>query len=117
MVQEEESHKHKELKYKCRCSFLEIYNEQISDLLEPASTNLPMREDMNKGVYVEGLLEVEVQNVQDVLHLLLLVRLQNSKLKSKKQGIVCITLKNPDLIKSLKKSQSIFFVIRGVGCD
>ncbi|XP_024385089.1 kinesin-like protein KIN-12F isoform X2 [Physcomitrium patens] len=69
---EEESQKHKELKYKCRCSFLEIYNEQISDLLEPASTNLPMREDMNKGVYVEGLLEVEVQNVQDVLHLLLL---------------------------------------------
>ncbi len=32
-----------------------------------------MREDVNKGVYVEGLLEVEVQNVQDVLHLLLLV--------------------------------------------
>lgn len=34
-----------------------------------------MREDANKGVYVEGLLEVEVQNVQDVLHLLLLVSL------------------------------------------
>ena len=33
-----------------------------------------MREDATKGVYVEGLLEVEVQNVQDVLHLLLLVR-------------------------------------------
>lgn len=32
-----------------------------------------MREDVNKGVYVEGLLEVEVQNVHDVLHLLLLV--------------------------------------------
>jgi hypothetical protein len=51
---------------------LEIYNEQISDLLEPSSANLQMREDANKGVYVEGLLEVEVQNVQDVLHLLLL---------------------------------------------
>lgn len=74
MMQEEEAQKHRKLKYKCRCSFLEIYNEQISDLLEPSLTNLQMREDLNKGVYVEGLLEVEVQNVQDVLHLLLLVR-------------------------------------------
>lgn len=72
-MQEEEAQKHAKLKYKCTCSFLELYNEQISDLLEPSSTNLQMREDLNKGVYVEGLLEVEVQNVQDVLHLLLLV--------------------------------------------
>lgn len=71
-MQEEEAQKHEKLKYKCRCSFLEIYNEQVSDLLEPSSTNLQMREDSNKGVYVEGLLEVAVQNVQDVLHLLLL---------------------------------------------
>lgn len=73
-MQEEEAQQHAKLKYKCTCSFLELYNEQISDLLEPSSTNLQMREDLNKGVYVEGLLEVEVQNVQDVLHLLLLVR-------------------------------------------
>ena len=69
---EEEAHKHEKLKYNCRCSFLEIYNEQVSDLLEPSSTYLQMQEDFNRGVYVEGLLEVEVQNVQDVLHLLLL---------------------------------------------
>nr|XP_024376844.1 kinesin-like protein KIN-12F isoform X2 [Physcomitrium patens] len=68
----EELQKHENLKFTCRCSFLEIYNEQIGDLLEPSSTNLQMREDANKGVYVEGLVEVEVQSVQDVLHLLLL---------------------------------------------
>lgn len=28
------------LKFSCKCSFLEIYNEQITDLLEPSSTNL-----------------------------------------------------------------------------
>lgn len=33
-----------------------------------------MREDNRKGVYVENLSEVEVANVQDVVHLLLLVR-------------------------------------------
>lgn len=39
-VQEEESRMEEELKYSCKCSFLEIYNEQITDLLEPSSTNL-----------------------------------------------------------------------------
>ncbi|XP_024367331.1 kinesin-like protein KIN-12F isoform X4 [Physcomitrium patens] len=68
----EEAQKHENLKFKCRCSFLEIYNEQITDLLEPSSSNLQVREDATKGVYVEGLTEVEVQNEQDVLHLLLL---------------------------------------------
>ncbi|XP_024384201.1 kinesin-like protein KIN-12C isoform X3 [Physcomitrium patens] len=69
--QEEESRKHEKLMFMCRCSFLEIYNEQITDLLEPTSTNLHMREDTRTGVYVENLSEVEVQNVQDVIDLLI----------------------------------------------
>ena len=43
--------------YLVRCSYLEIYNEQIMDLLEPTSINLHIREDIKKGVYVEGLQE------------------------------------------------------------
>ncbi len=38
--QEEQEREHEQLKYVCKCSFLEIYNEQITDLLEPTSTNL-----------------------------------------------------------------------------
>ncbi|CAM6103443.1 unnamed protein product [Calypogeia fissa] len=68
---EQECRRHEHLKFFCKCSFLEIYNEQITDLLEPSSTNLQMREDANKGVYVENLSEVEVQCVQDVIQLLL----------------------------------------------
>lgn len=39
-MQEEKSNEDVKLKYSCKCSFLEIYNEQITDLLEPSSTNL-----------------------------------------------------------------------------
>jgi kinesin family member 15 len=42
ILQEEESRKDENLKYSCKCSFLEIYNEQITDLLDPSSTNLPV---------------------------------------------------------------------------
>ncbi|XP_049936067.1 kinesin-like protein KIN-12E isoform X2 [Nymphaea colorata] len=67
---EESSRKDEKLKYSCKCSFLEIYNEQITDLLEPSSTNLQLREDLKKGVYVENLRELEVETVKDVLDLL-----------------------------------------------
>ncbi|KAK1276832.1 Kinesin-like protein KIN12B [Acorus gramineus] len=68
---EEESRRDEKLKYHCKCSFLEIYNEQITDLLDPSSTNLLLREDMKKGVYVENLTEFEVETVNDILRLLI----------------------------------------------
>ncbi|XP_023879431.2 kinesin-like protein KIN-12D [Quercus suber] len=67
---EEEIRRDERLKYNCKCSFLEIYNEQITDLLDPSSTNLLLREDVKKGVYVENLSEFEVQTVSDILRLL-----------------------------------------------
>ncbi|CAA7052987.1 unnamed protein product [Microthlaspi erraticum] len=67
---EEESRRDERLKYNCKCSFLEIYNEQITDLLEPSSTNLQLREDIKSGVYVENLTECEVESVQDILGLI-----------------------------------------------
>ncbi|XP_054821452.1 kinesin-like protein KIN-12C [Prosopis cineraria] len=68
---EEESRRDDKLRYSCKCSFLEIYNEQITDLLEPSSTNLQLREDTKKGVYVENLSEYSVGTVSDVLKLVL----------------------------------------------
>lgn len=40
LMQEEEIRRDEKLKYYCKCSFLEIYNEQIADLLDPSCTNL-----------------------------------------------------------------------------
>ncbi|KAH9330267.1 hypothetical protein KI387_002375 [Taxus chinensis] len=68
---EEDARRQENLKFVCKCSFLEIYNEQVADLLEPSSTNLQMREDAKKGVYVENLSEVEVKGVNDIVKLLL----------------------------------------------
>ncbi|KAK1358771.1 kinesin-like protein KIN-12D [Heracleum sosnowskyi] len=67
---EEESRRDERLAYYCKCSFLEIYNEQITDLLDPSSTNLQLREDTKTGVYVENLSEFEVETVADILKLL-----------------------------------------------
>ena len=49
----------------CRVSFLEIYNEQIFDLLDPASTGLHLRENFKRGVFVDGLIEKVVTTPSD----------------------------------------------------
>nr|XP_006116481.2 kinesin-like protein KIF15 [Pelodiscus sinensis] len=41
----------------CKCSFIEIYNEQIFDLLDSASAGLFLREHIKKGVFVVGAME------------------------------------------------------------
>uniref|UniRef100_A0A5B7BRW2 Putative phragmoplast orienting kinesin 2 isoform X1 n=1 Tax=Davidia involucrata TaxID=16924 RepID=A0A5B7BRW2_DAVIN len=64
---EKETRREEKLRFTCKCSFLEIYNEQILDLLDPSSINLQVREDTKKGVYVENLTEVEVTSARDVI--------------------------------------------------
>ncbi|EAR98391.2 kinesin motor catalytic domain protein (macronuclear) [Tetrahymena thermophila SB210] len=53
-----------------KCSYLEIYNEQIMDLLSPSGSTLLVREDQKKGVYIEGLSEEKVTSAQQAIELL-----------------------------------------------
>ena len=53
-----------------KCSYLEIYQEQINDLLDSNPHNLLLREDMKKGPYVEGLIEEKVSNLIQIYNLL-----------------------------------------------
>lgn len=58
-------------KYNIRVSFLEIYNEQIRDLIMVSSDVLDLREDPLKGVCVAGLSEIEVDTPEEILDLLI----------------------------------------------
>lgn len=49
-----------------RASYLQIYKNNISDLLKPGKSNLTIRQDKNKGVYVEDLSEWVVRSPQEV---------------------------------------------------
>jgi centromeric protein E len=53
-----------------RCSYLEIYNEVITDLLVPENTNLPIHEHHEKGVFVGRLKEEIVTSPEQVLQIM-----------------------------------------------
>ena len=57
-------------KFIIRASFLQIYNESISDLLKPEKKNLQIREDKKKGIYVDLLSEWAVRSPIDLYSLL-----------------------------------------------
>ncbi|KAA0173549.1 hypothetical protein FNF27_05044 [Cafeteria roenbergensis] len=58
------------MRFLVRASYLQIYNENISDLLKPERTSLLIREDKRKGVYVEGLSEWVVRSPQEIYGLM-----------------------------------------------
>ena len=47
-----------------RCSFMEIYNEEIHDLLgKDTKAKMDLKESPDKGVFVKDLLQLEVDNI------------------------------------------------------
>jgi centromeric protein E len=49
-----------------RVSYLEIYNEVITDLLNTENTNLKIHETMDRGIFVGGLTETVVCSWEQV---------------------------------------------------
>jgi kinesin family protein 3/17 len=57
-------------KYVVKISYLQIYTEIISDLLKPERRHLTIREDKEKGVFVENLSEWVVEDPKEIFELL-----------------------------------------------
>lgn len=64
--------KEDEIKVSVYCSFVQIYNEKLFDLLQDPNQRNPLqiREDKFQGIYVEGLSEYVVANEKECLLLL-----------------------------------------------
>ena len=66
-----EFQKDKNLTYTVEVSYLEIYNERVRDLLNPATKgNLKVREHPSTGPYVEDLAKLAVRSFQEIEHLM-----------------------------------------------
>uniref|UniRef100_A0A0E0GUE3 Kinesin-like protein n=1 Tax=Oryza nivara TaxID=4536 RepID=A0A0E0GUE3_ORYNI len=56
--------------FEVSCSYLEVYNEVIYDLLEKSSGHLELREDPVHGIMVAGLRSIKVHSADKILELL-----------------------------------------------
>ncbi|KAE8679150.1 hypothetical protein F3Y22_tig00111402pilonHSYRG00892 [Hibiscus syriacus] len=85
---EQENSDGRQTNYQCRCSFLEIYNEQVGDLLDPTRRNLEIKDDAKNGLYVENLTEEYVSSYEDVTQILI------KGLSSRKVGATTVNSKS-----------------------
>ena len=53
--------------YKLKVSYVEVYNENIKDLLTERNDCLELREDNVKGVCVAGVTEIMTTNVEEIM--------------------------------------------------
>ncbi|XP_076855748.1 kinesin-like protein KIF19 isoform X2 [Brachyhypopomus gauderio] len=60
-----------DMQYSVSMSYLEIYNEMIRDLLNPASGFLDLREDSKGEIQVAGITEVSTINAREIMELLM----------------------------------------------
>lgn len=65
-----ENSSNKSKTFMVRASYLQIYNEVITDLLKNETQTLQIREDRKKGVFVEGLSEWVVRSPHDIYNLM-----------------------------------------------
>ncbi|GLT41948.1 hypothetical protein SLA2020_159740 [Shorea laevis] len=57
------------IKFLIRVSYMEIYNEEINDLLSLENQKLQIHESLERGIFVAGLKEEIVNNAEQVLQL------------------------------------------------
>jgi kinesin family protein 18/19 len=69
--------------YKVECSYTEVYNELVYDLLVPNSQPLELREDPERGPMVSGLTHVRVTDENAIFELL---RKGNGRRKTEETG-------------------------------
>ena len=60
----------KEREYKVKLWYIEIYNENIRDLLSTSEEYLDLREDPNKGLSISNISELNVTSCADIMQLL-----------------------------------------------
>lgn len=58
------------IEFKLKVSIVEIYMEKIRDLLEVSKSDLKIREDKNRGIYIQDVTETYVSEETDVYNLM-----------------------------------------------
>jgi kinesin family protein 5 len=105
------------IEYTVAVSYMEIYMEQIRDLLRPENSNLPVHEDKTRGVYVKGLEEFYVSSVPEVYNVMrvggsarMVASTKMNAESSRSHSIFVITVTQKDTERGSAKSGQLFLV-------
>eukprot|EP00347_Sterkiella_histriomuscorum_P005592 403356022 len=115
------------VEFDVKCQFLEIYNENIYDLLDTSiDKRLNIRQDQDKGIYAEGGREEVVHNLQDVMALVVLgnrnrsvASTQMNRHSSRSHAVFITNLKTIEYLDNGKQNAKIsrFYIVDLAGSE
>ncbi|CAD8139742.1 unnamed protein product [Paramecium octaurelia] len=98
----------KKRKVQMKFSYLELQQEQLYDLLNNMNSNLDIRDDVEKGIVISGMREIDVASTQEVINLIQYGKRQKS---TKQHEILIFTNYIQDIVGSNNEITVSKFII------
>ena len=106
-----------EIEYSVKCQYYQIYNEKIQDLLDIRKKDLAIREDKNKGIWVEDCTEIYVSSEEEMYAVFkegsnnrTVSATNMNKGSSRSHSLFVVTIFQRNTITGSSKTGRIFFV-------
>ena len=106
-----------EIEFSVKCSYYQIYNEKIQDLLDTRKTDLQIREDKTKGIWVDDCTEIYVASSTEMAEVFqcgannrTVAATEMNKGSSRSHSLFVVTLFQKNIVTDSTKSAKVFFV-------
>ena len=106
-----------DIEFSVKCQYYQIYNEKIQDLLDPRKNDLAIREDKNKGIWVEDCTEAYVGGVEEMYSVFsqgtgnrTVAATKMNKGSSRSHSLFAVTIFQRNTITGSSKTGRIYFV-------
>ena len=106
-----------DIEFSVKCQYYQIYNEKIQDLIDTRKTDLAIREDRNKGIWVEDCTEQYVESEQEMFNFFqngasnrAVAATKMNALSSRSHSLFAVIIYQRNIITESSKTGKIYFV-------
>ena len=106
-----------DIEFSVKCQYYQIYNEKIQDLINTGKTDLSIREDKNKGIWVEDCTEEYVESEQEMFNFFqngasnrAVASTKMNALSSRSHSLFVVIIYQRNIITESSKTGKIYFV-------
>ena len=106
-----------DIEFSVKCQYYQIYNEKIQDLIDTRKTDLAIREDKNKGIWVGECTEKYVESENEMIDFFnkgaknrIFACTKMNAISSRSHTIFSVTIYQRNVITESSKTGKIYFV-------
>ena len=106
-----------DIEFSVKCQYYQIYNEKIQDLIDTSKTDLLIREDKNKGIWVGECTEKYVESEQEMINFFntgtnnrIVSSTKMNAISSRSHSLFSVTIYQRNVITESSKTGKLYFV-------